>query len=81
MFGKQIGKNMEVYVNDMLVKSKEAKTHLEDLQETFDTLRKYRMKFNPMKCVFGFCLENSLVSWCLYEELKKIQRRSESYLT
>ena len=40
-------------MDDMLVKRKEAKTHLEDLQETFDTLRKYRMKFNPMKCVFG----------------------------
>ena len=31
MFSKQIGRNMEVYVDDMLVKSKEAKTHLEDL--------------------------------------------------
>ena len=31
---------MEVYVNDMLVKSKEAKTHLNNLQETFNTLRK-----------------------------------------
>ena len=53
MFSKQIGRNMEVYVDDILVKSKEAKTHLEDLQETFDTLRRYRMKLNPMKCVFG----------------------------
>ena len=53
MFNKQIGRNMEVYVDDMLVKSKEAKTHLDDLQETFDTLRRYRMKLNPTKCVFG----------------------------
>ena len=53
MFSKQIGRNMEVYVDDMLVKSKEAKTHLEDLQETFDTLRRYRMKLNPVKCVYG----------------------------
>ena len=44
---------MEVYVDDMLVKSKEAKTHLEDLQETFNILRRYRMKLNPAKCVFG----------------------------
>jgi len=47
---------MEVYVDDILVKSKEAKTHLDDLQETFDTLRRYRMKLNPMKCVFGVSL-------------------------
>ena len=52
MFSKQIGRNMEVYVDDILVKRKEAKTHLEDLQETFDTLRRYRMKLNPVKCVF-----------------------------
>ena len=56
MFSKQIGRNMEVYMDDMLMKSKEAKTHLEDLQETFDTLRRYRMKFNPAKCVFGVSL-------------------------
>ena len=43
---------MEICVDDMLVKIKEAKTHLEDLQETFDTLRRYRMKLNLAKCVF-----------------------------
>ena len=47
---------MEVYVDNMLVKSKEEKTHLEDLQETFDALRRYRIKLNPMKCVFGISL-------------------------
>ena len=52
MFNKQIGRNMEVYVDNMLVKIKEAKTHLDDLQETFDTLRRYRMNLNPVKCVF-----------------------------
>ena len=44
---------MEVYVNDMLVKSKRAELHLDDLKETFDTLRKYQMRLNPVKCVFG----------------------------
>ena len=39
MFSKQIGRNMEVYVDDMLVKSKEELTHLDDLKETFATLR------------------------------------------
>ena len=54
MFSRQIGRNMEVYVDDMLVKSKEAKTHLEDPQKTFDTLRRYRMKLNLAKFVFRF---------------------------
>ena len=53
MFNKQISRNMEIYMDDMLVKSKEAKTHLDNLQEMFDTLRWYRMKLNPAKCVFG----------------------------
>ena len=53
MFTKQIGRNMEVYVDDMLVKSREAKTHLADLQEAFDTLKRYKMKLNPTKCLFG----------------------------
>ena len=52
MFSKQIGRNMEVYVDDMLVKSKEL-THLDDLKETFTTLKQYQMKLNPTKCVFG----------------------------
>uniref|UniRef100_A0A2N9GMX4 Uncharacterized protein n=1 Tax=Fagus sylvatica TaxID=28930 RepID=A0A2N9GMX4_FAGSY len=53
MFHDQIGRNVEVYVDDMLVKSKEEDGHLDDLRETFETLRKYQMKLNPSKCAFG----------------------------
>uniref|UniRef100_A0A2N9H452 Uncharacterized protein n=1 Tax=Fagus sylvatica TaxID=28930 RepID=A0A2N9H452_FAGSY len=53
MFHHQIGRNVEVYVDDMLVKTKDERKHLEDLKETFETLRRYRMKLNPNKCVFG----------------------------
>jgi hypothetical protein len=53
MFRNQIGRNVEVYVDDMLVKSIRATKHIEDLRETFQTLRKYKMKLNPMKCAFG----------------------------
>ena len=53
MFRPQIGRNVEVYVNDMLVKSQDEEIHLDDLQETFDTLRQYNMKLNPNKCAFG----------------------------
>ena len=67
MFSKQIGKNMKVYMDDMLMKSKEAKTHLEDLQETFDTLRMYRMKLNPMKCVFGI-LSGKFISFMVSQQ-------------
>ena len=53
MFAPQIGRNVQVYVDDMLVKSQREEDHLEDLRETSDTLRSYNMKFNPGKCVFG----------------------------
>ena len=52
MFNKQIGRNMEVYVDDMLVKSKEELAHLDDFRETFTILKQYQMKLNPSKCVF-----------------------------
>jgi len=47
MFEKQIGKTMEVYIDDMLVKSLNTCNHLKHLQETFDILRKHTMKLNP----------------------------------
>ena len=53
MFAQQIGRNVQVYVDDMLVKSRREEDHLEDLKETFNTLRSYNMKLNLGKCVFG----------------------------
>ena len=52
MFAPQIGRNAQVYVDDMLVKSRREEDHLKDLEETFDTLRSYNMKLNPGKCAF-----------------------------
>ena len=56
MFCQQIGRNMKVYVDDMLVKSKEELTYLDDLKETFTTLKKHQMRLNSSKCVFGVAL-------------------------
>ncbi|KAL0411576.1 UNVERIFIED_CONTAM: Pro-Pol polyprotein [Sesamum latifolium] len=53
IFRPQIGRNVEVYVDDMLVKSKKAADHVKDLEETFSVLRKYKLKLNPVKCTFG----------------------------
>uniref|UniRef100_A0A2N9EWT7 Reverse transcriptase RNase H-like domain-containing protein n=1 Tax=Fagus sylvatica TaxID=28930 RepID=A0A2N9EWT7_FAGSY len=46
-------RNVEVYVDDMLVKSKKDEDHLVNLKETFQALRRYNMKLNPAKYVFG----------------------------
>ena len=56
MFNRQIGRNMEVYVDDMLIKSKEENTHLDDLKEIFATLRQYQMRLNPGKSAFRVSL-------------------------
>ena len=53
MFRPQIRQNVEVYVDDMLVKSLDEERHMDSLQETFDTLRRHQIKLNPNKCAFG----------------------------
>ncbi|KAI3459553.1 hypothetical protein Pfo_016216 [Paulownia fortunei] len=53
MFKEQLGRNMEIYVDDMLVKSTKAEAHVADLAEAFGVLRRYCMKLNPSKCAFG----------------------------
>ena len=60
MFENQIRRNIQVYVDDMLVKSRREDDHLEDLKETFDILRSYNMKLNPSKCAFEVTAGNFL---------------------
>ena len=47
------GRNTEAYVDDIVVKSREMKTLIEDLKEAFASLRKVDLRLNPEKCVFG----------------------------
>ena len=53
MFRPLLGKTMEVYIDDMLAKSRERPDHVEHLQEAFELMRAYAMKLNPSKCAFG----------------------------
>ena len=53
MFRPLLGKTMEVYIDDMLVKSKQRSDHVTHMQEAFELLRAYDMKLNPSKCAFG----------------------------
>ncbi|XP_075499245.1 uncharacterized protein LOC142537629 [Primulina tabacum] len=52
VFSEQVGRNVEVYVNDIMVKSKDSSQLIPDLVETFATLRSYGLKLNPQKCIF-----------------------------
>ena len=53
MFKPQLGKSIEIYVDDMVVKSKVVFKHLEDLGSTFNVLRKHKLRLNASKCSFG----------------------------
>jgi hypothetical protein len=52
-FKRQLNKNVEAYVDDVVVKTRNSETLIVDLEETFASLREYRWKLNPNKCVFG----------------------------
>ena len=49
----QIGRNVQAYVDDVVIKSEKQADLLPDLEETFSNLRRFNMKLNPEKCVFG----------------------------
>ncbi|GJR55327.1 reverse transcriptase domain-containing protein [Tanacetum coccineum] len=52
-FQKQIGQKLEVYVDDLVIKSRMEQEVIKDIEETFKTLREINMKLNPKKCAFG----------------------------
>ena len=53
MFEPQLGKSIEIYVDDMVVKSKVVSEHLGDLGRTLNVLRKHKLRLNASKCFFG----------------------------
>ena len=53
MFESQLGKNIEIYIDDMVVKSKVVSEHLRDLGNIFEVLRKHKLHLNASKCSFG----------------------------
>ena len=52
-FSTQIGRNVEAYVDDVVVKTKQKDDLIADLEETFTSIRAFKMKLNPEKCIFG----------------------------
>ena len=60
MFQDLSRKSMKVYIEDLIVKSKEKANHLKHLAEAFSILRKFQMKLNPAKCASGVSSEKFL---------------------
>ena len=53
MFKLQLGKNIEVYIDDMVVKSRVESEHINDLINIFEILKRYKLRLNAAKCSFG----------------------------
>jgi hypothetical protein len=73
----KIGRNIEGYIDDIVVKSKKRGDLLDNLKETFDNLRKSKMMLNPKKCIFGVSLGKLLgymvSSWGIDANPKKVE--------
>ena len=53
MFEPRLGKSIEIYIEDMVVKSKVVSEHVGDLENIFEILRKHKLRLNTSKCSFG----------------------------
>ena len=53
MFEPQLGKNIEVYIDDMVIKSKVEFEHINDFGNIFEILRRHKLRLNAAKCFFG----------------------------
>ena len=60
IFHEYISKFMEVYIDDVVIKSDAENTHLDNLRLAFKKMSRHNLKMNPLKCAFGVSAENFL---------------------
>ena len=53
MFEPQLGKNIELYIDNMVVKNKVESKHVNDLEDIFRILRRHKLRLNASKCSFS----------------------------
>ena len=70
MFRDKIGSTVEVYIDDMVVKSQEDQRHMDNLLEVFEILRQHRLCLNADKCVFGVGVGKFLRFMITYKGIK-----------
>ena len=58
IFHDMLGHHIEVYINDIVVKSKRASEHVDHLRKLFEMMRHHHLKLNPLKCAFGVRARN-----------------------
>jgi len=72
IFHEFIGKLVEIYIDDVVVKSGDFIRHLTDLRKVLECTRKHGLKMNPNKCSLAYRQDNFLVSWCIKGGLKLV---------
>ena len=70
IFESLLGKNIEIYVDDMVVKRKMVSKHLGDLRTIFEILRNYKLRLNASKCLFGVGLGKFLGYMVIYRGIE-----------
>ena len=60
IFNDMLGHHMEVYIDDIVVKSKRSSEHVDHLRKSFERMRHHQLKLNPLKCAFGVRSRNFL---------------------
>jgi hypothetical protein len=76
VFANQIGRNLEVYIDDMVIKKEKEDSHHSDLEEILSSVRKYNMRLNPTKCSFGVQAGNFLGFMLTNRGMKPIRKNA-----
>ena len=70
MFEPQLGKNIEIYIDDMVVKCKMESEHINDLGNIFEVLRRHKLRLNAFKCSFSVGLRKFLGYMVTHREIE-----------
>jgi len=73
IFHDLIGKKLEVYIDDIVIKSNEFREHMDELQKAFDRMKKFNLKMNPLKYTFGV-LTGHFLGCFIHDKGIKIER-------
>ena len=60
MFARLLGKKVEAYIDDMVIKSKKSRDHINNVEKVFEIFQRYKMKLNPLKCTSSVSSEKFL---------------------
>jgi hypothetical protein len=77
--GSQIGRNIQVYIDDVVITTRKEESLISDLKETFDNLNRYKLKLNPTYAPLAYQQGNFWDSWCQQEVSRRTQKISKLY--